>query len=232
MKVIKVNSKRKPIAVIPARGGSKGIPFKNITPLNGKPLIAYTIEAALQSQLFSQVIVSTDSKKIKTVSSQYGADVIERPSKLANDTATTDDVISHLISNTQLIDCDVICLLQATSPLRNHSHIQECWDIFQLNNKPCYSMVLANKAPQKAYCLNENGTASPLMQGSEAFKPRQSLITCAYPNGAIYFFTVNDFNLKKRLPRSPVIPYIMDSKSSVDIDSPQDITIAELYLNE
>jgi len=232
-KVQSMPAKKKTIAFIPARGGSKGIKLKNITALKGKPLIAYTIEAAIKSKLFSDIIVSTEDQNIAKVAIQYGASILNRPGEIASDNSTTDEVISHLIANTKLTDTDVIFLLQATSPLRNYSHILECWKVFHENkNHPTYSMCLATAPPQKAYCLNKNGTASPLLSNGEAFKPRQSLAPCAYPNGAIYIFTVADFSLQKILPRDQVFPYIMDPKSSIDIDTPKDINFAELYLND
>ena len=114
------------VAIIPARGGSKGVPNKNIKDLCGKPLIAYTIECALKSKLLSHIVVSTDSQKVASIASQYGINVPSlRPPELSNDTALTIDVISHEINNLKAQNqfFDYVMLLQPTVPFRTPSDI-------------------------------------------------------------------------------------------------------------
>lgn len=220
------------IAFIPARGGSKGIPRKNIVPLGGKPLMLHTIEAAIESQLFSKVVVSTDDSEIASVAQSAQATVLLRPEHLATDNATTNAAILHMIEALKPSPTAAICLLQATSPLRNASHIAESAELFaERERSAVYSMVLADKPPQKAFCIKD-GQATPLLDGGEAFLPRQQLDDCAYPNGAIYWFEVSQFLKDNCLPQAPIIPYIMSASDSIDIDNIDDLAEAEKQLNE
>ena len=117
------------LAIIPARGGSKRLPRKNILDLCGKPLISWSIEAALKSKYISKVVVSSDDEEILNISSNFGADIIKRPYELANDTATTFDTVKHTIDNFE--NYDYIVLLQPTSPLRNEKHIDEAIELLE-----------------------------------------------------------------------------------------------------
>jgi len=119
------------LGITPARGGSKGIPRKNIKGIAGKPLIAWTIEAAKESKMIDRYVVSTEDKEIAEISREYGADVIERPLELATDDATTLSVLQHVIER---IPCDSIVLLQATSPIRSGGLIDVCIKEFKDND--------------------------------------------------------------------------------------------------
>lgn len=121
----------KVIGLIPARGGSKGVPDKNIRMICGKPLIVWTIERALESKLLDEVIVSTDSRRIATVAEENGARVIMRPAELATDTASTQDVMVHIL---RLVPADILVLLQPTSPCRTEGLIDDCIREFQKND--------------------------------------------------------------------------------------------------
>ena len=128
---------KKILAIIPARGGSKGIPHKNIYPLYNRPLIEYTIEAAIKSNRFDDVIVSTDDEEIATASKKAGASVpFMRPENISGDHAKTIDVILHAIDYLNLIgkNYDIVVLLQATSPLRNSDDIKKALDFFIKND--------------------------------------------------------------------------------------------------
>jgi N-acylneuraminate cytidylyltransferase len=111
------------LGITPARGGSKGIPGKNIKEISGKPLIAWTIEAAKESQMIDRYVVSTEDEEIAEISREYGADVIERPPELATDETITLSVLQYVIEK---IPCDSVVLLQATSPIRRGGLIDEC----------------------------------------------------------------------------------------------------------
>lgn len=115
------------VGVTPARGGSKGIPRKNIKSINGKPLIAWTIEAAKASKFLTRYIVSTEDRQIADVARSYGADILERPLELASDEASTLSVLQHVLS---LVPADTVVLLQATSPIRNPDLIDHCIERF------------------------------------------------------------------------------------------------------
>ncbi|MBF0483559.1 MAG: acylneuraminate cytidylyltransferase family protein [Candidatus Omnitrophica bacterium] len=116
------------LGIIPARGGSKGIPRKNIKPIAGKPLIAWTIEAAAKSKLMDRFVVSTEDDEIAAVARQYGAEVVKRPLALAGDDASTVDVLKNVAEQ---IPCDTVVLLQVTSPIRKDNLIDECIKEFQ-----------------------------------------------------------------------------------------------------
>ncbi len=120
-----MDMKKKPyiLAVTPARGGSKGIPRKNIKPIAGKPLVAWTIAAAGQSRLIDRYVVSTEDPEIARIVQRYGAEVLPRPKKFAQDTSSTMDVLQHALRK---IPCDIMVILQATSPVRNSRLIDEC----------------------------------------------------------------------------------------------------------
>lgn len=120
------------IAVIPARGGSKGLPRKNIKLLNDKPLIAWSIESALQSKKIDRVIVSTDSDDIKKVALEFGAEVIDRPAHLSTDEATTISVLEHIIQ--EIPTANMIVVLQPTSPLRDDNLIDKCIELYESDN--------------------------------------------------------------------------------------------------
>ena len=132
------------LGIIPARGGSKGIPKKNIKLLNGKPLIAYTIEAALASNL-DRVIVSTDCKEIAGISKEYGAEVIIRSFNLAEDTTPTLPVLQHVVSKLE-VEFDAVMTLQPTSPLRTSKHINEAIELFE-SDKEVDSLVSVVEVP-------------------------------------------------------------------------------------
>jgi N-acylneuraminate cytidylyltransferase len=119
------------LGITPARGGSKGIPKKNIKVISGKPLIAWTIEAAKEAKVIDRYMVSTEDEEITEISREYGADVVERPPELATDEATTLSILQHLVEN---IPCDIVVLLQATSPIRRLGLIDECIKEFKDND--------------------------------------------------------------------------------------------------
>ena len=133
------------LAVIPARGGSKGLPRKNILPLAGKPLIAHTIEAARGSARVKKVMVSTDDPEIARVSASFGAQVIRRPGELATNTASSVDVLLHLLGTLEEPEPETLLLLQATSPLRNSADIDAALDLF--DRGACDAVVSVCETP-------------------------------------------------------------------------------------
>jgi len=155
------------IGLIPARGGSKGIPRKNIKLLYGKPLIAWSIEQALQAESIDLVVVSTDDDEIATISKEYGAQVIMRPPELASDTASTLDVMIHVLQN---ISADIITLLQPTSPCRRPGLIDECVKEFKEGNYD--SLATGFNCTYKEYGKNN--------------LPRQQISGFFYDDGNVY----------------------------------------------
>ena len=221
---------KKILVVIPARGGSKGIPYKNIKNLNGKPLITYSIDVARQIVSDEHICVSTDDEKIKKVVEDYGLKVpFLRPDDLATDTATTNDVLLHTIQfyEREGILYDIILLLQPTSPLRTEQHLKEALALYQ---EDCDMVVSVRKshAPVVLCQEDERGYLESLFNRKNS--RRQDLFSFYEYNGAIYIINVKSLkniglsNFEKK------IKYVMDDSSSIDIDTPIDWEIAEYFL--
>jgi len=222
------------IAIIPARGGSKGIPRKNIKLLNDKPLIAYSIEAALKSRRVNRVIVSTEDREIAEISKRYGAEVIDRPKELARDDSPTIDAILHalgLLEKSEYIP-DVVVLLQPTSPLRNAEDIDNAIELFLSND--CESVVSVceiERSPYWSFKI-ENGYLKPIFGGNYVKMRRQDLPKAYMPNGAIYIATPETLRKYKSFYCPKTVPYIMPLERSVDIDNEIDFMLAALIMKK
>ena len=220
------------VAIIPARGGSKGLPRKNLQTLLGKPLLAYSIEAALNCPYIGRVIVSTEDSEINRVAREYGAEILERPQALAGDTIQNDSVVKHVIENIEndKSTFEYIALLQPTSPLRNAKHLEECLFAFLKSSaKSTVSVCMAETHPAKYFIL-ENGYAKPYGSLLEAEERRQALPSVFRQNGAIYAISKEIFKNTGRFLQMPCLPYIMNVEESVDIDTLIDLKLAELIL--
>lgn len=227
--------KDKFVALITARGGSKGLPKKNIRPLNGIPLIAWTIQSALGCSKVSHVFVSTDDEEIALISTEYGADVINRPSELASDSASSIDVIQHAIDwlNDSSLSYENMVLLQPTSPLRTASHLDEALTLFaQKDADFVISVFEPHHTPIKSYIENKDGTIEGLYSDDAPYLRRQDLPRAFLPNGAIYAFSKREFILNGTFPRKKVYPYIMSATESDDIDSLADFLEVEKKMKE
>lgn len=213
-------------ALIPARGGSKGIPRKNIQELGGKPLIAWTIEAALKSDSIRRVIVSTDDEEIAEVAKQYGAEVPAlRPPKLAEDDTPSIEVIHHALEN--WTDCDALILLQPTSPFRNEQHIKEAIELFK-KNTGCYVVsVHENDQPLEwMFCQDQNNLLHPIIENQVH---RRQLAEILYIlNGAIY---IGKREIFRDVEKKSKIPYILEQKYALDIDTIIDLKYAQFILD-
>ena len=230
---MKMHSK-KFIAIITARGGSKGLPRKNILPLNGKPLIAHSIEAAMNSGKIFRCIVSTEDKEIKEVSLRYGAEVFDRPFDLAADNSKSQDVILNVLTKVfQESDPPKhFILLQPTSPLRTTEHINESIDAYLKSS--ANSLISVTEAEHHPYrCLRlEEDHLVPLFDLENLNGPRQLLPKIFRQNGAIYIGQIKKFLIHKAFFIPPVVPYYMASGVSMDIDNGDDLLIAELLFNK
>lgn len=222
------------LAVIPARGGSKGVPKKNIKKLEGKPLIAYTIEAAIDSNIFEKVIVSTDSKEIADVAAFYGAEVpFLRPEEISGDLTSSDDVILHALSymRQQGHQYDEICKLQATSPLRNSEHLREAYSLFHEKNADfLVSVCECEHSPLWSGVIGEDLRLDNFIPDEVKRSCRQDLPTYYRLNGAIYMGKVEQFYTNKSFLGKNCIAYIMEQKDSIDIDSQLDFKMAEIIM--
>lgn len=233
-----LNQKRT-LGVITARGGSKGIPGKNIKLLNGKPLIAYAVEDALASRLLTRCIVSTDSQEIAGISKKYGADVpFLRPAELSQDRSTSMAVVQHALNwlkENQGEEYDYLMILQPTSPLRTAQDIDECIQkMIDTDADSIMSMVeLENFALEKIKKI-ENDVLVPFDDSNKEGKqstPRQFLDKAYRRNGAIYL-TKTDLIIQGDLFGKISRPYVMSAEKSVDINEPSDLELAEFYLNK
>jgi len=217
------------LGIIPARKGSKGIKGKNFALLNGKPLIAYTIEAAVNSGAFTKIVVTTDSEDIKKIAESYGIEVIERPDDLCTDNASSLEVIAHTL---EYLDnsYDAFMLLQPTSPLRSKEDINNSVSLFNsAEHKSLVSVTDVKHSPYKMLVM-EDDVPKPLFSKEQMTMPRQKLPKALHVNGAIYISVAKDFLTTKDLFMQPLALYTMDEKSSVDIDTPLDLIIAEAIL--
>jgi len=216
------------LAIIPARGGSKRLPNKNILDLAGKPLIAWSIEAGLGSKYIDKVMVTSDSEEILDISKNFGAEVLKRPDELANDTATTFDAIAHTIESLNE-KYDYIVLLQPTSPLRNAKHIDEAIEL--LNDKEADAIVSVcemDHNPLWSNTLPASLSMEGFLRDEIKNKRSQDLEKYYRINGAIYICKTDKLLKENTLfLNKNIFAYIMDRKSSVDIDEEIDFILSK-----
>lgn len=211
------------IAIIPARGGSKGIKDKNIKLFNGKPLISYSIKNAQESKLIDSVYVSTDSQKIYDISSKYFVNTIHRPKEISGDLATTESVIDHVLKLVD--DVDIFVLLQCTSPIRPKGILDKA--IQKLIDTKSDSLLSTTENHKFFWSINENDKINPLYDYKN--RPRRQDIKekNVYENGSFYISTKEQF-LKSGNRLGGNITYInMDIEYSFEID-----TLNEFYFME
>lgn len=215
----------KVLAIITARGGSKGLPRKNILMLAGKPLIAHTIDAAKKSNIFDTIVVTTDDDQIKNISQSYGASIIDRPNYLATDAASSLDVVNHTLDTLEESNYSHFILLQPTSPLRSNMHIKEAWEKYiKKNANTLVSVTLEVHSPFKLLVKDKiNGSIKPLFNVEYLTSPRQALPKAYRPNGAIYISRIDTFLETRNLFEESLEIYEMDEESSIDIDTEQDM---------
>jgi CMP-N-acetylneuraminic acid synthetase len=218
------------LAIIPARGGSKRLPRKNVLDLNGKPLIAYSIEAGLDSSYIDKVVVTSDNDEILTISKKYGAITINRPNELASDTATTFDAIKHAVDNYEKYD--YIVLLQPTSPLRDRDHIDKAIELLESKNADAVvSVCKMDHSPLWSNTINDSLSMTGFLKDEVLNKRSQDLKEYYSLNGAIYICDTKKLLKEKSFfLKESIFAYKMDRKSSIDIDKEIDFKIAEYLL--
>lgn len=226
---------KKILAIIPARGGSKGIPYKNIIDIYGKSLIQYSIECAKNSKYIDRTIISTDDLKIKEVAEKCGGDVpFLRPSELAQDTSKTIDCLVHAVNwlREQREEYDYLVLLQNTVPLRKGWQVDEAIEkLFNSNERSLVSITEVEENPVLMRTLNDDGTVKNMLQVNSTMR-RQDFPKFYRVDGAIYIQKLDrDFNLETSL-NDGRLAYIMEEKYSVDIDTYLDIQKIEYYLEK
>ena len=226
------------IAIIPARGGSKRLPGKNLRMLAGKPLIGWTIETALESGVFDRVVVSTDSWEIAVAAAQFGAEVpFMRPEELASDSTPTIDVLIHAISELMAgkdTGWTHLACLQPTSPLRSAENIRE--SVRLLEEKKADGIVSVCKSehsPLWSNTLPESLSLDGFIPEKIQTTPSQNLPAYYRLNGAIYLCSIQRMLAEKSLfLKTNAYAYLMSRKDSIDIDDQVDFDLAGIYLGE
>lgn len=220
------------VGIIPARGGSKGIPHKNIAVLGGKPLIAYTIEAAKTSEYLDRCIVSTDSEVIRELACRWGADIpFMRPEEIAQDTTESIEVVIHVLNwfEKNGEQYDYVILLQPTSPLRSGEHIDKA--IEKIIDSQAESLVSLTEVSENPIHMRylENGKLIKIVDYKGRSR-RQDYPAFYKINGAIYINTVEMLLKKRVFVDDDTRPFMMNKLCSIDIDSQDDLETAERYM--
>lgn len=218
------------LAVIPARGGSKGVVGKNIKPIAKKPLLAYTIEEAKKSKYIDRLVVSTEDEKIASVAKDFAAEVIRRPKELAQDDTPTPPVLLQVVNflaQKENYFPDLVLLLSPTCPLRKAKHIDELIEKFLAKDYDCMISVIF------IYKHRYEITADDILLPVVADRPnRQQRKPVVLENGVIYLSTI-DLIKQEKAVSGKIGYYLMDDESSINIDEPIDFVIAEqLILNK
>ncbi|MFJ7917863.1 MULTISPECIES: cytidylyltransferase domain-containing protein [unclassified Lysinibacillus] len=224
--------KPKVLAIIPARGGSKGVPRKNIKELAGKPLIAWTIEEAKKSKYIDRIIVSSEDKEILQVAQKFGADVpFVRPANLAEDTTAGIEPVLHALEH--FSDYEYVVMLQPTSPLRLVEDIDGCIEqLLQENGEFCVSVCEVGQSPYWMYTLDSSAKMQPLLKQQTLITRRQDLPKVYTLNGAIYLANIDLLKKTRNFITEETIAYVMPVERSYDIDTEEDFKICEyLYTN-
>lgn len=228
----------KSLYLVPARGGSKGIPGKNIKPLNGKPLIYYTIEFARQFVNDEDICVSTDSDDIISVTNAIGLNVpFKRPDHLATDTSSSFDVILHSLQYYKEFgfkEYDIVILLQPTSPLREKWHLEQALSLFATNSDMVVSVYESGFNPYyNLYEINSQGFLELSKKTTTPHTRRQDIPEVYAYNGSMYIINVKSLYQYKSLDEFPRIRhYKMDKKYSIDLDTLSDWQYCEFLLRD
>lgn len=225
----------RPLVIIPARGGSKGIPHKNIKELGGKPLICYTIDAARKFTTDDNICVSTDDEDIIKVVEKYGLSVpFKRPDYLATDNAGTNGVLLHALNFYEEKGCcfDMIVLLQVTSPFRRAEDVIEAAKLYDESIDMVTSVMPAKCNPYyDGFEDNDKGLLT-ISKGDGTIERRQDAPCVWQQNGAVYVINPSQLKAKGLAGMTKIRKYVMDEIHSVDLDTMFDWKVAELMLNE
>jgi CMP-N-acetylneuraminic acid synthetase len=215
------------VGLIPARGGSKAIPGKNLVPVAGKPLLAWTVEAARGARSLTQVVVSTDSAEIAAAARSLGAEVLERPAELAADETPMLDVVRHTVA---ALPCDVLVLLQPTSPLRRAEHVDAAVDLLLDTGADCVVSVVEvphRYRPGSLMALEEGR----LRRLDEDGATRRQDKPVVYARNGPAVLAVRTDRLGDHLYGGDCRAFVMDERESVDVDGPFELELVEFLLS-
>lgn len=224
----------KVVAVIPARSGSKGIPNKNLVNIGGKPLISWSIEAAMDSETIDKIIVTSDGDEILSISAKYDqVTLVNRPSELAQDNTPTAPVVMHALEELGIDEnsFDFLVLLQPTSPLRTGKDIDSAFhSLTNSDASALISVVEPEHHPLKCFKTDAHGYLEGLVNNEYPFMPRQELPQVFQPNGAIYMIKITEFIKLQSFFTNKTKAYPMSAASSIDVDTYEDIKKIENQL--
>ena len=221
----------KNIAVILARSGSKGLPHKNIKLINGVPLMAYTIRAALDSGMYERVMVSTDSEEYANISRQWGAEVpFMRSAETSGDKSSSWSAVREVLDRYEEMGetFDTVTLLQVTSPLRRGEHIVEAFRIMEQKN--ANAVISLNELPmplENCKHVDDDMRMDSWYDPDPTYKPRQFFKTAYHANGAIYIYRTDAFARQTSILEKDCFGYVMDKVHATDVDDLDDFLIAE-----
>jgi N-acylneuraminate cytidylyltransferase len=221
------------LCIIPARGGSKGIPKKNISPLSGKPLIAYTIENAKNSEAINRVVVSTDDDEIAQVSKKYGAEIVWRPSELSSDTAASEDALLHTLSHYEKSEGyypDILVFLQCTSPLTLPEDIDST--VLAMIEEKADSALAVSSFHYFLWEKSPDGNASGINHDKSVRHLRQDRKPQYIETGAIYVMRADGFKKAGHRFFGKTVMYVMPPERCLEIDDPVDLELAEFFLQK
>lgn len=224
------------VSIIPARGGSKGIPGKNIRELKGRPLIEYSIEHSLEIGSIGRTVVSTDDEKISKVARKAGAEVVMRPKELAEDGSLVIDAVRYTVRELEEgYDVDIIVLLEPTSPIRDIEVTERCIDVLKNGKADSVATFSETELPPHRIWRIENKTVKPFFEGANPWLPRQSQPVGYRLNGQVYALT-RDILFEEEDSVSLLIgekyPVITPKETAVDIDTERDFKLIELLMEE
>ena len=224
-----INNK-KVLAVIPARGGSKGVPRKNIRVIANKPLIGWTIQEAKKSKYIDQLVLSSEDNEIIKIAKEWGCEVVYRPGQLAMDDTPGIEPIIHVLNC--LPGFDYVVVLQPTSPLREVVDIDKCIEaLSQSDSSSCVSVCRPSKSPFWSYTMDMADHLLPLMDG-KLITNRQQLPKVFVLNGAVYVAETKYLMEKRTFMYEMTIGYEMPLERSLDIDTEMDLEICQYFLNK
>ena len=222
------------LAIIPARGGSKGVPLKNRRLVAGKPLVQYSIDAALRSKRLTTVVVSTDDPAIGEIAGAGGVEVIDRPADMAGDTSPVIDAVRHVVETLEAKGRGkphAIVLLQPSAPLRTGEDIDRAIELFYEKGLTpvCSVSRCEDNHPARMYTLDETGALAPLMTGLATLR-RQDLPPVYHRNGALYVFGQQEL-AGGQIIVPGMTPYVMDAQQSLNVDTELDLIMLDAMLS-
>lgn len=226
------------LAIIPARGGSKGLPEKNIKHLRGRPLIAYTIEQAKTSKYIDEIFVSTDNELIANTAKEFGISVpFLRPAELAKDTSSSMDVVEHVLSHFENRNTfyDYIVLLEPTSPLRKKDDIDNAIQL-AISNESADGIISLGEVhmehPMIVKKVNKNGNIISYIDEVKKISQRQQADKAYFPYGVIYMIKTEVFKREKSFYTNNIMPYFIERWQNYEVDDIFDFIAIEAILNK